>query len=164
MNDLQSLQDSSGMHNNRQTANYVSLQINHFVLSQLIENNYQQLFVHQTWSMECFNTTLIILKVKNSNKKKQGNIKRPAHMAINSAGLSCSSVQSAEREAPPEPNKMTSNRLQVRIRDVANTAWGWHVGLMAFSWTMVLNHHPYSPHRKTVLTACKLCADSTKPF
>lgn len=99
---------------------------------------------HDQWN------ALILLKVKNSNnkKKKQGNIKRPAHMAINSAGLSCSSVQSAEREAPPAPNKMTSNRLQVRIRDVAKTAWGWHVGLMAFSWTMVLNHHPYSHHRK----------------
>lgn len=90
-------------------------------------------------------------------------------MAINSAGLSCSSVQSAEREALPEPNKMTSNRLQVHILDVAKTARGWHVGLVAFSKTMVLDWQPqlaaYSPHRlKTVLTACKLCTDAMKTF
>lgn len=79
-------------------------------------------------------------------------------MAVNTAGLSCYSVQSAQREAPPEPNKMTSNRLQVRILDVAKTARGWQVGLMAFSMTMLLDWQPqlaaYSPHRlKTILTA-----------
>lgn len=112
MNDLQSLQDSGGLTTGRLCK-----------LCMITDKLLCSVTLHE--SMDRFITTLIILKVKKTKtkqKNRQGNLKRPAHMAINSARLSCSSVQSAETEAPPEPNKMTSNRLQVRIRDVAKTA------------------------------------------